>query len=180
MIDFRAYTPGEHVLFDETLYEVVKESYTRWGSPTYLIRELGSETNKRWLTPARGSAPLRVVDRGAIRTFVEAFYRAVALDPELGPIFERRIHGDGDPHLDTMVKFWSAVLLRQMGYQGQPPVVHRAIEELEPEHFGRWLALFAETMEAIFEPELAKYMVAKSQGIAKMLSTAVFGQAWDA
>jgi hemoglobin len=180
MIEFRAYTPGEHILFDETLYEVVKESVTRWGSPTYLIRELGSESNKRWLTPARGNAPLRVVDRAAIRTFVEVFYRSVALDPELGPIFERRVHGEWGPHLDKMVTFWSAVLLREMGYQGQPPVVHRAIEELKPEHFGRWLALFEETMQALFEPHLAEYLSTKSQGIAQMLSTAVFGKPWDA
>jgi truncated hemoglobin YjbI len=180
MVDFRSYQPGEHVLYEDALYEVVKSAFTRWGSPTYQLRALGTENTKRWLTPERVDAPVRALNRAAVRTFVEAFYRAVDRDPLLGPVFERRIHGNWGPHLDTMVKFWSAVLLREPGYQGQPPIVHRAVEELEPQHFRRWLELFKETMESIFEPALATHLVARSQGIAQMLSTAVFGKPWDA
>ena len=180
MIEFRSYEPGERVLFEDTIYEVVKSASTRWGSTAYLLREMGTENKKRWLNPDRTSTPIRVLDRGAIREFIETFYRAVDLDPVLGPIFNARLHGEWGPHLDTMVGFWSAVLLREPGYQGQPPVVHRAIPELEPEHFGRWLGLFQETMESLFEPKLAEHLVLRSRGIAQMLSSAVFGQPWNA
>ncbi|NLY93082.1 MAG: group III truncated hemoglobin [Myxococcales bacterium] len=181
MIEFRSYQLGDRLLYEEAIYEVVKSAFTRWGSPTYQIRELGTESSTRWLTPPRGkSSKLQVVDRTAIREFVETFYRKVDLDPELGPIFHRRIHGEWGPHLDTMVRFWSAVLLREPGYQGQPPVAHRAIEELTPAHFGRWLALFRETMHEIFQPSVAEQLALRATGIAKMLSTAVFGRPWDA
>lgn len=179
-VEFRSYQPGERVFFEDTIYEVVKSAFTRWGSPTYQVREAGTASGLRWLTPDRVGAPIRVLDRAAIRAFVEAFYGAVDRDPVLGPVFEKRLHGDWGPHLDTMVGFWSAVLLREPGYQGQPPVVHRAIAELSPAHFGRWLELFQQTVESIFAPPIAAYLTAKSRGIAQMLSTAVFGQPWNA
>jgi truncated hemoglobin YjbI len=180
MIDFRSYQPGEHILYEDALYEVVRSAFTRWGSPTYQLRALGTDDAKRWLTPERGDAPIRALNRAAIRTFVEAFYRAVDRDPLLGPVFERRIHGNWDPHLDTMVKFWSAVLLREPGYQGQPPVVHRAVGEIRAEHFERWLELFRATVESLFDPALAAHLVARSEGIAQMLSAAVLGKPWNA
>ncbi len=175
---FETYVPGDRLLEGERLWEVVKEARTRWGSPTYRIRELGGD-EQRWLTPRRKDRRPNVIDRSAIREFVERFYEAVAEDPMLGPVFERRIHGEWGPHLDTMVRFWSAVLLREPGYDGRPPVVHRQVEELSSEHFGHWLELFQKTLSNVFEPEAAEAVALRARGIARGLSTAVLGEPWD-
>ncbi len=175
---FVTYATGDRLLEAERLWEVVEEARTRWGSRTYRARELGGDT-ARWVTPRRLGRPATLVDRAAIRTFVERFYGAVERDPVLGPVFEQRIHGVWGPHLDTMVRFWSAVLLREPGYSGAPPVVHRAIEELSSAHFARWLELFNATLAEVFEPAAAESVAMRARQIARGLSTAVLGAPWD-
>lgn len=175
MAQFREYEIGAHVFFEGAPYEVVERANTRFGSPTYRVRELGGEV-KRWLTPPRAEKKPKVLDKEGVRAFVEMFYAKVADDDLIGPVFDRRIHGEWGPHLDTMVLFWSAVLLREMNYRGSPPDVHRAIQELEPRMFKRWLEIFHETMHELFEEPLAASLYQRAERIAHMLSTNVLGQ----
>ena len=81
----------------------------------------------------------------AIRYLVDSFYAKVRADSELGPIFKRAIPGDWGPHLATMHDFWSSIMLTSGRYKGNPVAVHLRVEGMEPQLFGRWLALFAET-----------------------------------
>ncbi len=67
------------------------------------------------LTQPTGSAGL---DDALIGTLVTRFYTRVRQDPALGPIFEIRLAGRWDAHLDTMVAFWSSVILRTGRYGG--------------------------------------------------------------
>jgi hemoglobin len=177
LVELLTYEPGERILFEGQIFEVVKEARTRWGSPTYQIREASGGAQK-WLTPRRADRPAPYVDRATIRSFVDGFYAVVDRDPVLGPVFAPRIHGDWGPHLDKMVRFWSMVLLREPGYSGQPPVVHRAVEELRPEHFQRWLELFGKTLHEVFEPELADALARKVFDMSRGLSNAIFGEPW--
>ena len=41
--------------------------------------------------------------------------------------------------------------------------------ELEPEHFARWLALFAETAREVLEAKKAEVFIARSERIAETL-----------
>jgi hemoglobin len=91
-----------------------------------------------------------------IATLVHDFYDQVREDPLLGPVFERHLHDGWDPHLERMIAFWSNVLLGTVGFQGNPVRTHRAIAELRPDHFDRWLELFAEVTDRLFEPTLAR------------------------
>jgi len=85
---------------------------------------------------------------------VEAFYARVRQDPLLAPVFEARV-ADWGPHLDRMTAFWTSVLLARPGYLGDPIGKHRAIAELRPAHFDRWLELFREVVFDLFEPDMA-------------------------
>jgi hemoglobin len=38
---------------------------------------------------------------------------------------------------------------------------------LDPDHFSRWLALFAETAREVFSPEHARQVIAKSERIVQ-------------
>lgn len=108
------------------------------------------------------AAPL---DRDAIRRMVDAFYARVRDDEMLGPVFEAHVQGRWPEHLAKMVDFWSAALLRQPGYAGNPRAVHARLE-IGPAHFRRWLRLFETTLGELFEPELAGAIQARAQMMA--------------
>lgn len=79
-----------------------------------------------------------------ISTLVYQFYDRVREDAQLGPIFNAHIH-DWDEHLQTMVRFWSSLLIGAGTYQGMPMPKHIALPDLSAELFQQWLALFHET-----------------------------------
>ena len=115
--------------------------------------------------------PLGVTEE-MIQTLVRAFYGKVQADPTLGPIFAARI-GDWEPHLRKMFDFWSSVTLMSGRYHGAPMVVHARMAEIGPEHFARWLDLFAETAREVCPPDAAALFVDRSQRIAQSLQMGI-------
>ena len=67
-----------------------------------------------------------------------------------------------------MKDFWSSVLLGTGRYKGNPMMRHLPLA-LEPQHFERWLALFAQTAHEIFPPDNAELIIEKSHRIAQNL-----------
>jgi hemoglobin len=110
----------------------------------------------------------------AIEILVDRFYEKIRTDAELGPIFERAIPGDWDPHLATMRNFWSSVMLTTGRYKGNPVAKHLQVEGIEPELFERWLQLFAETCSEQFDTNVAQAFQAKAARIAESLKLALF------
>jgi len=100
-----------------------------------------------------------------INTLVDRFYEKVRLDPEIGPIFNAAVD-DWPTHLAVLKNFWSTVLLGAGLYRGNPLATHLNLP-LEPQHFRRWLALFAETANDVMPPDDARIIIAKSQQIAR-------------
>lgn len=100
-----------------------------------------------------------------ISNLVDHFYAKVRLDPDIGPIFNA-IVGDWPHHLATLKDFWSTVLLTTGRYKGDPMVTHLQLP-LDPDHFERWLALFAETATEVLSPNHAAIVITKSQRIAQ-------------
>lgn len=109
-----------------------------------------------------------------IRRLVDAFYEKVRADPQLAPIFHRAIPGDWEPHLATMRDFWSSVMFTSGRYKGNPVAVHKRLDGMEPELFGRWLALFGETCEELFAEPIAASLREKAARIAESLRLALF------
>jgi hemoglobin len=114
------------------------------------------------------------ITEDTIRRLVDAFYAKIRADAELGPIFGRAIPGDWGPHLATMRDFWSSVMMTSGRYKGQPVVVHRKIEGIEPQLFERWLALFDQTCAELFDDAVAAAFSDKAHRIAESLKLAVF------
>ncbi len=104
-----------------------------------------------------------------IEDLVSTFYARIRKDPELGPIFERVIGDDWGPHLKTMCDFWSSVMNTTGRYKGRPIPAHVKLTGIEPRHFARWLALFGETADELFEPALAQAFLARAEKIAASL-----------
>jgi hemoglobin len=112
------------------------------------------------------------LDRAAIERMVDDFYARVRRDPRLGPIFEARVHGRWPAHLGRMVQFWSAALLREPGYSGNPRAIHARLDGVDPSHFRRWLELFAETLDDLFAPPLAEEIHRRARAMAGGLLSA--------
>lgn len=88
-----------------------------------------------------------------IQLFVDGFYSKVREDELIGPVFAGVIT-NWQPHLEKMYAFWNAVLFGEPGFKGNPFAKHAPLP-IVPEHFGRWLELFAETIDENFEGPMA-------------------------
>ncbi|HSE76090.1 MAG TPA: group III truncated hemoglobin, partial [Dongiaceae bacterium] len=107
-----------------------------------------------------------------IETLVAAFYARIRTDPELGPIFLRAIGEDWTAHLKTMCDFWSSVMNTTGRYKGKPIPAHLKLPDIEPRHFERWLRLFSETAQGLFDADLASLFVQRAERIAESLKLA--------
>lgn len=90
-----------------------------------------------------------------IKIFVDGFYEKVQHNGLLGPVFFGAITGDWQPHLDKMYAFWNAALFGIAGFKGNPFAKHASLR-IGDEHFGKWLELFNETIDAHFEGPVAE------------------------
>ncbi len=109
-----------------------------------------------------------------IEELVRRFYGRVREDALLGPVFGRNIT-EWEPHLETMMAFWSSVTRMTGRYKGNPVPKHKALAEVTPEHFDRWLQLFRETASDVCPPEAAALFVDRAERIAQSLQLSMFG-----
>lgn len=87
-----------------------------------------------------------------IEELVDSFYTRVLKDEQLAPFFK---HLNFTKHLPKMVHFWSFVLLDKPGYTTNVTEKH-AHMRLNKELFDRWVALFHETVDDLFDGEKAE------------------------
>jgi hemoglobin len=123
--------------------------------------------------------PAAVPDESNIRALVDAFYQRVDADPLLGPVFARELSGRWDAHLAKMTTFWSSLVLgsKQVSkpYSGNVQEAHRPLDDIEPQHFARWLALFLDTVQLRYAPAAAVQFMEPALRIAQSLQLSKFG-----
>ncbi len=108
----------------------------------------------------------------AIGLCVRRFYGRAQKDPLLAPIFEVSVP-DWEHHIGKIHDFWSRALLGTERYEGFPFPPHMRLP-VEPEHFGRWLALFEETARETLSPALAEKAVEKAKHMAACFLSGMF------
>ena len=101
-----------------------------------------------------------------IQLFVDGFYSKVREDDLVGPVFADVI-SDWQPHLEKMYTFWNAGLFGELGFKGNPFARHAPLP-IAQEHFGRWLELFAETIDERFTGSMAEQTKQKAGLMAAM------------
>jgi hemoglobin len=114
------------------------------------------------------------VSEDSIRRLVDSFYVKVRRDPELAPIFLRAIPGDWQPHLNKMYDFWSSVMLTTGRFKGNPVIKHQVLPGMKISLFERWLALFNETCDELFDEAVGDAFRGKAARIAESLKLALF------
>lgn len=102
-----------------------------------------------------------------ITLLVNRFYEKVQQDDLLGPIFEKVIDDNWEPHLEKMYRFWETVLLNNHTYHGSPFAPHAKLP-IGADHFDRWLKLFLETIDENFTGEKAKEAKWRAGKMAEM------------
>ena len=113
------------------------------------------------------------IDEPALQRLVDRFYERVRSDSLIGPVFDAAI-GDWPEHLEKLQAFWSSVMLTSGRYKGQPLPAHvRHGARINGESFDRWLALWKQTTEEMFEPALAARFQEKAARIADSLQLGI-------
>ena len=105
-----------------------------------------------------------------IKALVDSFYDRVNRDEVLGPIFNQIAKVDWEHHLPKMYSFWSSMLFRTGEYKGQPWPKH-AVLPLAKEQFERWVRLFCQTVDGLFEGPIAAEAKARALSIADTFQT---------
>ena len=112
------------------------------------------------------------ITKDNIETMVIAFYSCVLKDNLVGPYFIHELGDDMDnkcwqSHLKLLVDFWASIVLGDTSYQRNPLGPHMMMDDLSPEIFEQWLKLFFETLDSIYEPQIADIFKERSSIIAE-------------
>lgn len=101
-----------------------------------------------------------------IERLVRAFYGRAMTDEIIGFIFTDVAQLDIEAHVPQITAFWETVLLGAKTYNASAFDPHAALHHkvaLRAGHFERWLALWGETIDELFEGERA--VAAKAHAI---------------
>ncbi|HNU58914.1 MAG TPA: group III truncated hemoglobin [Aquaticitalea sp.] len=104
-----------------------------------------------------------IKNREDVYKLVSTFYGKVRNDEFLGPFFNRVIK-DWEAHIDRLTTFWESSLFMTKKlderYVGNPLEVHVRVDQendhtVTEMHFGVWLNLWIQTIDSLFEGEVA-------------------------
>ncbi len=107
-----------------------------------------------------------------IKLLVDVFYSKIRADDMLADIFNNTIEDRWPQHLEKMVRFWQTVLLDDHTYFGSPFLPHAKMP-VSKAHFDRWLILFDETVDSLFEGEKATRAKWQGQRMAELFHSKI-------
>jgi hemoglobin len=113
-----------------------------------------------------------IVDRKDLDKLMHVFYDHVMKDDLIGHYFNEVIQLDLVVHLPVIVDFWENVLFGANNYSGNPMAVHKHINHLSPfksEHFDRWVKVFSEKVNELFEGDNAERIKQRAMSIATIM-----------
>lgn len=108
-----------------------------------------------------------------IELLVDEFYKKVVKDDVIGHFFNEVVKLNWEKHIPIMYDFWETTLLHLPKYKGNPMQAHIALDEkarIEEKHFERWLGLFKETVDELFEGEKAGLTKTRAVSIATLIN----------
>ncbi len=121
--------------------------------------------------------------RAEIHGLVVAFYREVALDDLLGPVFSEVVEVDWSVHIPKLIDYWCRVLLRESRYDGFILASHREVHDIQalrPELFDRWFGLFVAVIDEGWAGPTAERAKAHAARMAATLARQILGIDWKA
>ncbi|MDT0678676.1 group III truncated hemoglobin [Autumnicola musiva] len=112
--------------------------------------------------------------RKDIHILVSSFYDRVRKNSEIGYFFNNRI-SDWDTHISKLTDFWESNLFFTGNFKGNPAMAHVKVDaendhKITEYHFGIWLNLWFQTIDELFEGEMAQRL----KNNARKMSTHLF------
>ncbi len=107
-----------------------------------------------------------------IEQLIRVFYDKLWDDEAIGIYFDHVKPIFDSEHLSQLVSFWSPILLYEGSYRGRVIDKHIKIDEikrLEKSHFDRWLELFHQSIDELFQGARAEAAREKSVLMAKLI-----------
>ena len=109
-----------------------------------------------------------IIEQADIFLLVNSFYKKILEDDLLFRVFDPVIKDDWDYHLKRMTDFWSTLLLYTHAFKDDPMPKHHPLP-LDKEHFDRWLQLFNQTIDELFEGAVAENARKRANSIARII-----------
>lgn len=122
-----------------------------------------------------------IEDRHDIQTLVHNFYGKIREDEMLGPIFNHHISEEQWPaHLSKLTDFWESNLFGVSKFRGSPTQKHSQVDKhmkhtMSQKHFGRWIQLWFETIDELFEGDRAE----RAKMLSRKMATGQFMAVWQ-
>lgn len=107
-----------------------------------------------------------------IKLMVDNFYGKIREDDLLADIFNNVIEDRWSQHLEKMYRFWQTVLLEEHTYYGSPFIPHAKLP-IDGIHFDKWLTIFNDTVDNLFEGEKATRAKWQGQRMAEMFQSKI-------
>lgn len=115
-------------------------------------------------------------DREDVALLIQAFYEKARQDEQIGFIFNEVVSIDWEAHFPIMYDFWEGVLFNKHHYKRNPIKIHQDLHlkvPLTKAHFDRWLALFMETIDVLFEGPIAEIAKTRALSIATIMQVKI-------
>lgn len=110
--------------------------------------------------------------RADIDLLLRRFYTRAMEDASIGYLFTEVARLDLDHHLPRIGNFWEQVLFQRPVYVGQPIAAHIPLHQaatLQAAHFQRWFEIWADTIDVLFEGEMATQAKRRAAIIAESM-----------
>lgn len=119
-----------------------------------------------------------IKNRDDVFLLVTTFYAKVRKNELLGPIFNAVIQ-DWEHHFEHLTDFWQSNLFFVKSYQGNPMEKHAEVDKkvggvINEMHFGVWLQLWFETLDELFDGEVAQIAKNRARNMGTFLHLKIF------
>lgn len=119
-----------------------------------------------------------IENREDVSLIVRGFYAKVRTDETLAHIFNNIIK-DWEEHLEKLTDFWTMQLFGGKVYHGNPIRVHQEVDEqsnheVTAYHFGTWLNLWFETIDANFTGENVDTLKRRARKMQTVLMVSMY------
>ena len=114
-----------------------------------------------------------IENRRDIELLLNRFYTKVFKDDLISHFFTEVVPLNLKTHIPVIADFWESVLLDSKGYRKNVMEVHMNISQkskIEKPHLDRWVLLFTETVDELFEGPRAIVAKQRAASIATMMN----------
>jgi hemoglobin len=117
-----------------------------------------------------------IENRADIELLLNQFYSKVFKDDLISHFFTEVVPLNMEEHIPVIADFWESVLLDAKAYRKNVMEVHLSISKkskIERQHLDRWVQLFTETVDGLFEGPKATVAKQRAISIATMMNVKI-------